>query len=75
MTSPDDPPATFREKSTHFFKVFVVVMALLGLGILALGWWLGGWWGLAGGAVVATVVVAGGLIGGTLIYAMTQDSA
>jgi hypothetical protein len=75
MTTPNEPPATFRRKSTRAYRAFVVVLMVVALGLLALGWWIGGWWGLLVAAVVAVVVVVGGLVAGTLIWAMTQDGA
>lgn len=75
MSTPEDPSATFRRKSTVAFRVFVVVLSLLAVGVAVLGWWIGSWWGLAIGVVVGAVVLVGGLIGGTLMWAMTQDGA
>lgn len=73
--SQEDASAAFRQNSTRGFRVFVVTLVTLGVGILALGWWLGSWWGLAAGAAIAAVMVGGGLIAGTMLWAMTQDSA
>lgn len=74
MTDPD-AYAKFRRNSTIMFRVCVVGLFLFAAALLPLGWWLGRWCGLAGGAVLGIVVLAGGLVGGGLIYAMTQDSA
>jgi len=74
MTMPDDAVG-FRKRSTALFGAFVVGLVLVAVAIAALGWWLGGWWGLAGGATIGAVVLVGGLVAGTLLWAMTQDSA
>lgn len=68
-----DRPAEFRRAATGYYRVFVIVMALVAIGIAVLGWWIGGWWGLVGGVAVGVVVFAGGAIAGTLLWAMTQD--
>jgi len=73
MSTPEDPSATFRQKSTAAFRVFVVVLSLLAVGLAVLGWWIGSWWGLAIGVVIGAIVFVGGLVGGTLMWAMTQD--
>jgi uncharacterized membrane protein len=75
MSTPEDPSATFRRKSTGAFRAFVVVLSLVAIGLAVLGWCIGAWWGLAIGVVVGAVVFVGGLVGGTLMWAMTQDGA
>jgi len=68
-----DPSATFRQQATTVFGVVMVTLVVIAFGLAALGWRLGRWWGLAVGAGIGILLLIAALVGGGLLYAMTQD--
>ena len=75
MTNPDDPAGSFRRKSSRAYRICVALLAIVAVAVVVLGWWIGGWWGLAAGLAIGVTIFIGGVIAGTLLWAMTQDSA
>jgi hypothetical protein len=75
MTNPEDSSSAFRRRSTWAYTACIALLAMVAAGLVALGWWIGGSWGLVGGVAVGATVFIGGLIAGTMLWAMTQDSA
>lgn len=68
-----DTPARFRRNATRTFRLVVVALVLLLIGVMALGWWVGRWWGLGVGATVGSLVFSAGLTAAGMLYAMSQD--
>ena len=72
---PEKPadPAAFRAGASKAYRVVMIALALLVLGLVGLGWWIGGWIGLLIGLGIGLVVALIVGFGATFLFAMSQD--
>ena len=76
-TPPEKPsdPAAFRAGAQNLYRVVMIALALLMLGLLGLGWWIGGWIGLLIGLGISLgIAVIVGFVA-TFFFAMSQDGS